>query len=80
MKRNKNPLVNVTAHKDGHISIEMDKARCHYLIASLSQAMCGSFDVAGEHESEVFDVITGLAVKNLMGQFPKSPRERRTIH
>lgn len=80
MRTRKNAPVTVIAHRDGHISIALDKNRCSYVVASLSQALCGSFDVAGEHENEVFRVISGLAVRNITGSFPVEPSREKTIH
>lgn len=80
MSDKRNAPVTVTAHRDGHISIALDKERCSYVVASLSQALCGSFDVAGEHENDVFRVISGLAVRNITGHFPMEPSRERTIH
>ncbi|MEE3453727.1 hypothetical protein [Dialister sp.] len=80
MSDKRNAPVTVTAHRDGHISIALDKERCSYVVASLSQALCGSFDVAGEHENDVFRVISGLAVRNITGRFPVEPSRERTIH
>lgn len=80
MSDKRNAPVTVTAHRDGHISIALDKERCSYVVASLSQALCGSFDVAGEHENEVFRVISSLAVRNITGSFPTESHQEKTIH
>ena len=60
MEEKQNALIQVIEKDKGRIEIIIDKEQYRPLMTSLSQAMCGAFDVAGEHEEEVFHTIRAM--------------------
>lgn len=56
----KEALINVETLGDGQVDIRINEEQYHFIMTSLSQAMCGAFDVAGEHEEEVFRTIRAM--------------------
>ena len=56
----KEALINVETLDDGQVDIRINEEQYHFIMTSLSQAMCGAFDVAGEHEEEVFRTIRAM--------------------
>lgn len=63
MNDNENALIQVIEHDKGNIEIIVDPEQYRPIMASLSQAMCGAFDVAGEHEEIVYRTIRELAIR-----------------
>lgn len=63
-------LINVWQNDQGQIEIRVNKEDYRAIIASLSQAMCGAFDVAGEHENVVMATIRELAFQSMRGPAP----------
>ena len=53
-------LVNIIEGERGKVEIRINQSQYRPIIMSLSQAMCGAFDVAGEHENEVFLTIKAM--------------------
>lgn len=56
----KEALINVETLDNGQVDIRINEEKYHFIMTSLSQAMCGAFDVAGEHEEEVFRTIRAM--------------------
>lgn len=56
----KEALINVETLDDGQVDIRINEEKYHFIMTSLSQAMCGAFDVAGEHEEEVVHTIRAM--------------------
>lgn len=66
--------VEITAYPNGKVRIHIDKEMNRQILVSLSQAVCGAFDVAGEHEKEVMDTMTRMAMRAAQtGEKPKEP-------
>ncbi len=61
MEKRKQPPVIVNTFTDGTVECIFDEEHHGQVIAYLSQAMCGAFDVAGEHEAEVRNTLTIMA-------------------
>ena len=59
MKR-KEALINVEALDDGQVDIRINEEQYSQIMASLSQGLCGAFDVAGEHDDVVFRTIRAM--------------------
>lgn len=57
----KRPAVVIHAFSDGSVECVFDEAHYGETIAYLSQAVCGAFDVAGEHEKEVREALCLMA-------------------
>ena len=56
----KEALINVETLDDGQVDIRINEEKYHFIMTSLSQAMCGAFDVAGEHDDVVFRTIRAM--------------------
>ena len=56
----KKSLIRVEELDDGNVDIRIDEEQYRSIMTSLSQAMCGAFDVAGEHEEEVYRTIRAM--------------------
>ena len=50
MEEKQNALIQVIEKDKGKVEIIIDKEQYRPLMTSLSQAMCGAFDIAGEHD------------------------------
>ena len=57
MEEKGNALIQVIEKDKGRIEIIIDKEQYRPLMTSLSQAMCGAFDIAGEHDRLVYRAI-----------------------
>lgn len=65
-------LINVWQNEQGQIEIRVNKEDYRAIMASLSQAMCGAFDVAGEHEEQVMATIQAMALRSI-----RMPEEKK---
>ena len=63
-------LINVWQNEEGQIEIRVNKEDYRVIMTSLSQAMCGAFDVAGEHEHVVMDTIRELVFQSMRTSAP----------
>lgn len=59
------PAVKIVADYDGDVHIEVSDASRHKTMTSLSQAVCGAFDIAGEHDKEVMEAMTSFVKKSM---------------
>lgn len=73
MNDKQEPLIQVIEQDGGDIEIIVDPEQYRPIMASLSQAMCGAFDVAGEHEKIVFRTIRELTLRG------REERERKRL-
>lgn len=60
----KKSLIRVEELDDGNVDIRIDEEQYRSIMTSLSQAMCGAFDVAGEHEEEVYRTIRAMVYED----------------
>ncbi len=57
--------------RDGRLSAVMEEERRREVIASYSQLLCGAFDIAGEHETEVIETMARLATGHTKDEIRK---------
>lgn len=60
-----NEKVIIFTSPDGNVDIKIDSSNRMKTITSLSAAMCGAFNLAGEHEKEVLSTISKIALQQL---------------
>ena len=65
MEEKPDALIQVIEHDKGRIEIIIDKEQYRPLMTSLSQAMCGAFDIAGEHDKVVYRAIRELTERGI---------------
>lgn len=65
MEEKPDALIQVIEHDKGIIEIIIDKKQYRPLMTSLSQAMCGAFDIAGEHDKVVYRTIRELTQRGI---------------
>lgn len=65
MEEKGNALIQVIEKDKGRIEIIIDKEQYRPLMTSLSQAMCGAFDIAGEHDKVVYRAIRELTERGI---------------
>lgn len=63
MKKRKNPPVILKTFTDGSVQCILDEENLGETIVYLSQAVCGAWDVAGEHENEVRETLSHMALQ-----------------
>lgn len=63
-----NDKVIIIADQSGVVDIKIDSKNRMHTITSLSAAMCGAFNLAGEHEKEVLNALSKIALKQLHNQ------------
>ena len=61
----KEALINVETLDDGQVDIRINEEKYHFIMTSLSQAMCGAFDIAGEHDRLVYRAIRELTLRGI---------------
>ena len=65
MEEEKEALIQVIEHDHGRIEIIIDREAYRPPMTSLSQAMCGAFDIAGEHDKVVYRAIRELTERGI---------------
>ena len=65
MEEKQNALIQVIEKDKGKVEIIIDKEQYRPLMTSLSQAMCGAFDIAGEHDRLVYRAIRELTLRGI---------------
>lgn len=65
MEEKQNALIQVIEKDKERIEIIIDKEQYRPLMTSLSQAMCGAFDIAGEHDRLVYRAIRELTLRGI---------------
>ncbi|WP_299142294.1 hypothetical protein [uncultured Dialister sp.] len=65
MEEQKEALIQVIEHDHGRIEIIIDREAYRPTMTSLSQAMCGAFDIAGEHDKVVYRAIRELTERGI---------------
>lgn len=63
MTKKRNPPVILKTYTDGSVQCILDEEHLGETLAYLSQAVCGAFDVAGEHENEVREALSTMALQ-----------------
>ena len=63
MTKKRNPPVILKTFTDGNVECILDEEHLGETVVYLSQAVCGAFDVAGEHENEVRDALSTMALQ-----------------
>lgn len=61
MTNRRNPPVILKTFTDGSVECILDEEHLGETVVYLSQAVCGAFDVAGEHENEVREALSTMA-------------------
>ena len=80
MEEKPDALIQVIEHDKGRIEIIIDKEHYRPLMTSLSQAMCGAFDIAGEHDKVVYRTIRELTQRGIRQREPGFPNYITRIH
>lgn len=60
-----NEKVIIFADANGIVDIKIDSKNRMRTITSLSAAMCGAFNLAGEHEKEVLNALSKIALQQV---------------
>ena len=63
MMKKRTPPVILKTFTDGSVECILDEEHLGETVVYLSQAVCGAFDVAGEHENEVRDALSTMALQ-----------------
>lgn len=53
--------VTIIATEDGRMELRIDEKQKRMVVTSFSTAMCGAFDIAGEHEASVIATLRTIA-------------------
>lgn len=68
------------ASSDGTVELSIDQKQRRLVVASLAAAMCGAFDVAGEHEQEVMNTLRLVAAESAILGGPDEDMPAVSIH
>lgn len=80
MKEQQRIPITIRASSDGRVELAIDEKQRRLIVTSLAAAMCGAFDVAGEHEKEVMDTLRTVAAESALLGGPDEEAEVITVN
>lgn len=76
----KEAAVQIRVNADGKVTLSIDETLRRSVITAYSQAFCGAFDFAGEHENEVVNALKDFAETNTAHPQPELAFNLPTVH
>ena len=76
----KEAAVQIRVNADGKVTVSIDETLRRSVITACSQAFCGAFDFAGEHENEVVNALKDFAETNAAHPQPELAFNLPTVH
>lgn len=80
MKDQQRVPITIRASSDGTVELSIDQNQRRLVVASLAAAMCGAFDVAGEHEQEVMNTLRMVAAESAILGGPDEDMPAVSVH